>query len=64
MKNLNIKINSQKIHSGKIQDEMLKYPIDPEMLNQGKNTFQITLDQNSKATVKIDDIQLWLRYGK
>ena len=64
LKNLNIIINSREIHSGKMQAEMLKYRIDPDILNQGKNTFQITLDQNSKATVKIDNIQLWLRYGK
>jgi len=64
MKILTVKINGKEICDGKMQAEMFKYRIEPNMLNQGKNSFQITLDPKSKATVKIDDIQLWLRYGK
>lgn len=61
---LGMKINGQSLASSTRQDAWLEYPIRPALVVKGTNRFEITLKAESTAKPVVEDLLLWVRYGK
>jgi len=61
---LAVKLNGQALTGPKRQDAWLDYPVQPTLVVKGTNRFEIALALKSAAKPTLEDLLLWVRYGK
>ncbi|MBM4089688.1 MAG: hypothetical protein FJ276_09710 [Planctomycetes bacterium] len=61
---LAVKLSGQSLVSSTRQAAWLEYPVKPALVVKGTNRFEITLKAGSTAKPVVEDLLLWVRYGK
>jgi len=60
---LAVKLNDQPL-SGTKSQEWLECPVNPEFVGKGRNNFELALRPGCAAKPILEDMQLWVKYGK
>lgn len=61
---LSVKLNAHPLSPPIRQDAWLEYPVQPAIVAKGMNRFELRLAPGSSATATVEDLLLWVRYGK
>ena len=59
---LTVRLNDKPLPSGQKADAWVNVPVDPDLVIQGDNRFQLQLDEGVSENLRVDDLVVWVRY--